>query len=173
MSDRKGVSLPDTMIPFSALTGKDRSDLEAALDTGIDWIALSFVQRPEDIAEAKKITRGRAAVMAKIEKPQAVNRLDEILDLTDALMVARGDLGVEMPLERVPGVQKQMTRAVAPRRQAGRGRDADAGIDDHRAGADARRGLRRRDRDLRGRRRHDAVGRNPPPGNIRSRRSPP
>src|SRR6516165_2529578 len=111
LSDRKGVSLPDTTIPFSALADKDRSDLDAALDTGIDWVALSFIQRPEDIAEAKKITRGRAVVMAKIEKPQAVNRLDEILDLADALTVARGDLGVEMPLERVPGVQKQMTRA--------------------------------------------------------------
>ena len=111
LSDRKGVSLPDTMIPFSALAEKDRSDLEAALDAGIDWVALSFIQRPEDIAEAKKITRGRAAVMAKIEKPQAVHRLAEILDLADALMVARGDLGVEMPLEKVPGVQKQMTRA--------------------------------------------------------------
>jgi pyruvate kinase len=111
LSDRKGVSLPDTTIPFSALAAKDRSDLEAALDTGIDWVALSFIQRPEDIAEAKKITRGRATVMAKIEKPQAVNRLDEIMDLADALMVARGDLGVEMPLEKVPGVQKQMTRA--------------------------------------------------------------
>jgi pyruvate kinase len=111
LSDRKGVSLPDSTIPFSALAAKDRSDLEAALDTGIDWIALSFIQRPEDIAEAKKITRGRAAIMAKIEKPQAVHRLDEIMDLADALMVARGDLGVEMPLEKVPGVQKQMTRA--------------------------------------------------------------
>jgi pyruvate kinase len=111
VSDRKGVSLPDTVVPFSALAPKDRSDLEAALDAGIDWVALSFIQRPEDIAEAKKITRGRAAVMAKIEKPQAVRRLDEILDLSDALMVARGDLGVEMPLEKVPGVQKQMTRA--------------------------------------------------------------
>jgi pyruvate kinase len=110
LSDRKGVSLPDSTVPFSALAAKDRSDLEAALDTGIDWIALSFIQRPEDIAEAKKITRGRAAVMAKIEKPQAVLRLAEILDLADALMVARGDLGVEMPLEKVPGVQKQMTR---------------------------------------------------------------
>ena len=110
LTARKGVSLPDTTIPFSALTPKDRSDLEAALDTGIDWVALSFIQRPEDIAEAKKITRGRAVVMAKIEKPQAVTRLDEILELSDALMVARGDLGVEMPLERVPGVQKQMTR---------------------------------------------------------------
>jgi len=111
LSDRKGVSLPDTTIPFSALADKDRSDLEAALATGIDWVALSFIQRPEDLAEAKKITRARAAVMAKIEKPQAVNRLSEIMDLADALMVARGDLGVEMPLEKVPGVQKQMTRA--------------------------------------------------------------
>ena len=117
LSDRKGVSLPDTVIPFSALTPKDRSDLEAALDTGVDWIALSFIQRPEDIAEAKKIARGRAAVMAKIEKPQAVNRLDEIVDVTDAIMVARGDLGVEMPLEKVPGIQKQLTRAA---RKAGK-----------------------------------------------------
>src|SRR5262249_46985241 len=108
LSDRTAVSVPDTTIPFSALADKDRSDLEAALETGIDWVALSFIQRPEDIAEAKKITRGRAAVMAKIEKPQAVHRLAEIIDLADALMVARGDLGVEMPLEKVPGVQKQM-----------------------------------------------------------------
>ena len=117
LSDRKGVSLPDTTIPFSALAQKDRSDLEAALDANVDWIALSFIQRPDDIAEAKKITRGRAQVMAKIEKPQAVTRLDEILDLTDALMVARGDLGVEMPLEKVPGIQKYMTRAA---RRAGK-----------------------------------------------------
>ena len=111
LSDRKGVSLPDSVLPFSALTPKDRSDLEAALDTGVDWIALSFVQRPEDIAEAKKIARGRAAVMAKIEKPQAVTRLAEILDYADSIMVARGDLGVELPLEKVPGIQKQITRA--------------------------------------------------------------
>src|SRR6476619_6445240 len=117
LSDRKGMSLPDTTIPFSALTDKDRSDLEAALETGIDWVALSFIQRPEDIAEAKKITRGRAAVMAKIEKPQAVHRLSEILDLADAVMVARGDLGGEMPLEKVTGLQKQMTRAA---RRAGK-----------------------------------------------------
>jgi pyruvate kinase len=111
LSARKGVSLPDTTIAFSALTAKDRVDLDAALDAGIDWIALSFIQRPDDIAEAKKITRGRAAVMAKIEKPQAVHRLSEIMDITDALMVARGDLGVEMPLEQVPGMQKRMTRS--------------------------------------------------------------
>src|SRR6202043_22247 len=111
ISNRKGVSLPDTVVPLAALAPKDIADLEAALEAGVDWIALSFIQRPEDIAEAKKITRGRAAVMAKIEKPQAVTRLGDILDLADALMVARGDLGVEMPLEKVPGVQKEMTRA--------------------------------------------------------------
>ncbi len=111
VSNRKGVSLPDTVVPLAALAPKDIADLEAALDAGVDWIALSFIQRPEDIAEAKKITRGRAAVMAKIEKPQAVARLSDILELADALMVARGDLGVEMPLEKVPGVQKEMTRA--------------------------------------------------------------
>jgi pyruvate kinase len=110
MSDRKGVSLPDTDLPVSAMTPKDRADLEAALVTGIDWVALSFVQRAEDVNEAKKIIRGRAAVMAKIEKPQAIDRLPEILEASDALMVARGDLGVELPLERVPGLQKQMTR---------------------------------------------------------------
>ena len=111
ISDRKGVSLPDTTIPSSALTPKDRADLDAALEVGADWIALSFVQRPEDVAEARKIARGRAGVMVKVEKPQAVARLAEIMELSDSLMVARGDLGVEMPLERVPGVQKQMTRA--------------------------------------------------------------
>ena len=117
LSARKGVSLPDTTIGFSALTEKDRTDLEACLDAGIDWVGLSFIQRPEDIAEAKKITRGRASVMAKIEKPQAVARLAEIIELSDALMVARGDLGVEMPLEAVPGIQKQITRAA---RRAGK-----------------------------------------------------
>ncbi len=110
MSDRKGVSLPDTDLPVSAMTPKDRADLEAALVTGIDWVALSFVQRAEDVNEAKKMIRGRAAVMAKIEKPQAIDRLPEILEASDALMVARGDLGVELPLERVPSLQKQMTR---------------------------------------------------------------
>jgi pyruvate kinase len=111
LSNRKGVSLPETEIPVSAMTEKDRSDLEAAVNTGIDWVALSFVQRPEDVAEVRKIARGRALVMSKIEKPQAVTRLDEIIEVSDALMVARGDLGVEMPLEKVPGLQKRITRA--------------------------------------------------------------
>ena len=110
ISNRKGVSLPDTEIPVSAMTEKDRSDLEAALNEGVDWIAVSFVQRPDDIAEVKKVARGRALVLAKIEKPQAIARLDEIIEVSDALMVARGDLGVEMPLEQVPGLQKRITR---------------------------------------------------------------
>ena len=110
MSDRKGVSLPDTDLPVSAMTPKDRADLEAALETGVDCVALSFVQRADDVIEAKKLVRGRAAVMSKIEKPQAIERLAEIMEASDALMVARGDLGVELPAERVPGLQKQMTR---------------------------------------------------------------
>jgi pyruvate kinase len=110
LSNRKGVSLPDTTIPTSAMTDKDRADLRAALEENIDWVALSFVQRPEDVAEVKAIARGRALVMAKIEKPQAVARMDEIMEVADGFMVARGDLGVEMPLERVPGIQKTLTR---------------------------------------------------------------
>ena len=109
ISNRKGVSLPDTDIPVSAMTEKDRSDLDAALNEGVDWIAVSFVQRADDIAEVKKVVRGRALVLAKIEKPQAIQRLDEITEIADALMVARGDLGVEMPAEKVPGLQKRMT----------------------------------------------------------------
>jgi len=117
ISDRKGVSLPDTDLPVGALTEKDRADLDAVLAEGVDWIALSFIQRPEDLAEARKIARGRALILSKIEKPQAVLRLAEIIELSDALMVARGDLGVEMPLEAVPGIQKQITRAA---RRAGK-----------------------------------------------------
>lgn len=117
ISDKKGVSLPDTELPVGALTEKDRADLDAAIEAGVDWIALSFIQRPEDLAEARKLARGRAHLMSKIEKPQAVTRLAEIIELSDALMVARGDLGVEMPLEAVPGIQKQITRAA---RRAGK-----------------------------------------------------
>ena len=110
ISNKKGVSLPDTTLPTSAMTPKDRADLDAALEENIDWIALSFVQRPEDVVEVKRIAGSRASIMAKIEKPQAIARLEEILAVSDALMVARGDLGVEMPLERVPGLQKSITR---------------------------------------------------------------
>jgi len=111
LSDRKGVSVPDSTIKTGALTTKDRADLDAALEANVDWIALSFVQRPDDVAEVRKIAAGRAGIMSKIEKPQAVQRLAEIIEISDALMVARGDLGVEMPLEQVPGIQKQITRA--------------------------------------------------------------
>ncbi len=111
VSNRKGVSLPDTEIPITSMTPKDRSDLEAALKEGVDWVAISFVQRPEDVIEVKKLTQGRALVMAKIEKPQAISRLEEVIEVSDALMVARGDLGVEVPLEKVPGLQKRINRS--------------------------------------------------------------
>ncbi len=112
ISDRKGISLPDTLLGVGVLTDKDRSDLAAVLATDeVDWVALSFVQRPEDLAEVRKIAGNRVGLMSKIEKPQAIERIEEIIELSDALMVARGDLGVEMPLEAVPGIQKQLTRA--------------------------------------------------------------
>ncbi|MFN4011979.1 MAG: pyruvate kinase [Pannonibacter sp.] len=117
LSDKKGVSVPDSEIALSAMTEKDHKDILAVLDANVDWVALSFVQRPDDIAEVRKIVRGRAGILAKIEKPQAIDRLAEIIELSDALMVARGDLGVEMPLEQVPGLQKRITRAA---RRAGK-----------------------------------------------------
>jgi pyruvate kinase len=110
LSDKKGVSLPDTLLAVGALTEKDHADLLKALEVEADWIALSFVQRPEDIIEVRKVVQGRAGVMAKIEKPQAVERLEEIIKLCDAFMIARGDLGVELPIEQVPGLQKRMIR---------------------------------------------------------------
>ncbi|MEM1317818.1 MAG: pyruvate kinase, partial [Pseudomonadota bacterium] len=110
LADKKGVNVPDSEIDAGVLTEKDRKDLEAALQEEIDWIALSFIQRPEDLAEPRKIVGRKAGILCKIEKPQAVQRLDEIIDLADAIMVARGDLGVEMPLELVPSIQKKMIR---------------------------------------------------------------
>lgn len=117
LSARKGVNLPDTVVPLPALTEKDRADLEAACVDGVDWIALSFVQRTEDVAETRKLVRGRAGVLAKIEKPSALTDLDDIIPLCDAIMIARGDLGVELPVETVPGWQKRITRAA---RKAGK-----------------------------------------------------
>ena len=117
LSDRKGVNLPDSELESGALTEKDRRDLTALLEAEVDWVAMSFIQRPEDLAEARKIARGRVGLMAKIEKPQAVERLDRIIELADAIMVARGDLGVELPLPTVPAIQKQMTRKA---REAGK-----------------------------------------------------
>ncbi|MEX0860688.1 MAG: pyruvate kinase, partial [Cucumibacter sp.] len=110
LDNRKGISLPDTLLELGAMTDKDRADLEAALATGVDWIALSFVQRPEDVIEVRQIVDGQAGVLAKIEKPQAVEQLEAIMQNSDAIMIARGDLGVEMPLENVPGLQKRMIR---------------------------------------------------------------
>lgn len=117
VSDRKGVNVPDAVLPLPALTDKDRRDLDFALDQGVDWIALSFVQRPDDVAEARRLIAGRAALMAKIEKPRALDRLGEILELCDGLMVARGDLGVELPPQKVPRVQKEI---VEEAREAGK-----------------------------------------------------
>ncbi|KAJ8134517.1 hypothetical protein OY671_012270, partial [Metschnikowia pulcherrima] len=103
ISDKKGVSSPDTTSGVGASTEKDRRDLDAVSQEEVDWVASSFIQRPEDLAEVRKISRGRVASLSKIEKPQAVTRLAEIIELSDASMVARGDLGVEMPSESVPG----------------------------------------------------------------------
>ena len=111
LSDRKGVNVPDVVLPIPALTAKDRIDLEFALQAGVDYIGLSFVQRPEDVIEAKEIAAGRAWIMVKMEKPQALDNLDEIIRLSDAVMVARGDLGVELPPEEVPLAQKRIVRA--------------------------------------------------------------
>ena len=111
LSDHKGVNVPSAMLELSPLTDKDRRDLEFGLQLGVDWIALSFVQRPEDVAEARRLIEGRAAILVKIEKPSAIDRLNEIIDLADAVMVARGDLGVEVPAEDVPVLQKQIIHA--------------------------------------------------------------
>ncbi len=110
LSNHKGINIPGAILPMSALTEKDRRDLQFALNIGVDWIALSFVQRPEDVAEARALVVGRAGVLAKLEKPLAIEHLKQIVELADAIMVARGDLGVEAPPEDVPGLQKKIIR---------------------------------------------------------------
>ncbi len=117
LSDRKGVNVPDVVLPIPALTAKDREDLAFVLDQGVEYIGLSFVQRPEDVAEAKEIAAGRAWIMVKLEKPQAIENLAAIVKLADCVMVARGDLGVECPPEEVPLIQKRIVRTA---RAAGR-----------------------------------------------------
>ncbi|WP_255696799.1 pyruvate kinase [Sandaracinobacteroides sayramensis] len=117
LSNNKGLNVPDAVVPLPALTAKDRHDLSLALEAGVDWVALSFVQRADDVAEAKKLIGGRALLMAKIEKPAAMDDLEAIVELADAIMVARGDLGVELPPQEVPGAQKRM---VAAARRAGK-----------------------------------------------------
>ncbi|KQT32343.1 pyruvate kinase [Sphingomonas sp. Leaf412] len=117
LSDHKGLNVPDVVVPMAAMTDKDRSDLAFATDQGVDWIALSFVQRPEDLWEARKLIGGKAALLAKIEKPAAIERLEEIVEACDGVMVARGDLGVELPPQSVPPLQK---RIVETSRRLGR-----------------------------------------------------
>lgn len=111
ISNRKGVNVPDVVLPLAALTEKDRRDLEFVCELGIDWLALSFVQRAADVAEARELAAGRAAVLAKIEKPAAVAAFEEILNAADGIMVARGDLGVELPVQNLPPIQKRLVRA--------------------------------------------------------------
>lgn len=110
ISNRKGVNVPDVVLPVPALSNKDRVDLEFACEMGVDWLALSFVQRPEDVIEARGLARGRAAILSKIEKPAAVKAYDAILQVSDGIMVARGDLGVELPVTSVPPIQKRLVR---------------------------------------------------------------
>ncbi|WP_313135188.1 pyruvate kinase [Paracoccus jeotgali] len=110
ISDRKGVNVPDVVLPLAALSGKDRDDLEFACELGVDWLALSFVQRAADVTEARELARGRAAILSKIEKPAAVRAFAEILAASDGIMVARGDLGVELPVQSVPPIQKRLVR---------------------------------------------------------------
>jgi pyruvate kinase len=117
ISNHKGVNVPGVVLPISSLTEKDRKDMQFGLDHGVDWCALSFIQRPEDLAEARRLIAGRAPILTKLEKPAAIDRLDEIIELSDAVMVARGDLGVEMPPEDVPVLQRRILRAC---RQAGK-----------------------------------------------------
>src|SRR4029079_13008955 len=114
VSNNKGVNVPDVVVPIPALTDKDKSDLQFALEQGADWIALSSVQRPEDVAEARALIGERAALMAKIEKPAALDRLIDIIALADGVMVARGDLGVELPPEDVPPLQNRIVRSATP-----------------------------------------------------------
>ena len=111
ISNRKGVNVPDVVLPLAALSDKDRSDMEFACQLGVDWLALSFVQRPEDVTEARELARGRAAILSKIEKPAAVEAFADILAVSDGIMVARGDLGVELPVHSVPPIQKRLVRA--------------------------------------------------------------
>ncbi|MEM9341993.1 MAG: pyruvate kinase [Pseudomonadota bacterium] len=110
ISNRKGVNVPDVVLGLAALTEKDRADLEFACELGVDWLALSFVQRPQDVWDARELANGRAAIMVKIEKPSAVETFDEILKVADGCMVARGDLGVELPVQNVPPIQKRLVR---------------------------------------------------------------
>ena len=118
ISDKKGVNIPDVVLPVGALSKKDKLDLEFVCTLGVDWLALSFVQRPADVKEARQLAQGRVAILSKIEKPVAVSKFEEILDVSDGIMIARGDLGVELPVEAVPPIQKRLVRQCRARGKA-------------------------------------------------------
>ena len=160
--NNKGLNLPGVAVSVPALSDKDASDLRFALRTGVDIVALSFVRTADDVEDVREIMREEGVtvpVIAKIEKPQAVENLDEIVEAFDGIMVARGDLGVELPLEQVPLVQKRAVEVARAQRQAGHRRHPGARVDDRPPAPHPRRGLRRRQRRARRRRRGDALGR--------------
>ena len=150
IGEHKGINAPGVQLPASAITPKDVDDLAFGLSLGVDLVALSFVQTAADLRTGAsadgRCGQGDVPLVAKLERPQAIERLDEILDACDAVMVARGDLGLEMPLERVPRVQKEITRQARRQRDSGHRGDAGARVDDGRGAADAGRGQRRRKR---------------------------
>ncbi len=162
VSNNKGINLPGVAVSVPALSEKDEQDLRWGLQAGADLIALSFVRDAADITRVHEIMaeEGRKIpVIAKIEKPQAVDNLEEIVDAFDGIMVARGDLAVELPLEAVPIVQKEAVELLPPHGEAGHRRDADARVDDALSGAHPCRGIRRRQRRPRRHRRGHALGR--------------
>ncbi len=110
ISGKKGINVPDAVLPLAALSQKDLADLEFTCNLGVDWLALSFVQQSQDVEVARFLARDRALIMTKIEKPAALERFSEILEVSDGIMVARGDLGVELPLHTVPPIQKRLVR---------------------------------------------------------------
>jgi pyruvate kinase len=117
ISNHKGVNVPGVVLPLSPFTEKDKQDLAFGLEVGVDWVAASFIQRREDLVELRSMVEGRAGIMSKLEKPAAIEHLEHIIELSDGVMVARGDLGVELPPEQVPSIQKKIVRAC---REAGK-----------------------------------------------------
>ena len=173
LASRKGISLPDTVLPVGPLTDKDKADLDYALRLGVDWVALSFVQRGDDVKLARQIIGQAAAIMSKIEKPAAIADLDAVIAHSDGLMVARGDLGRgDAGRARADPAEADHQQG-ARRRQAGGGRHADAGEHDQLARADPSRGVRCGHRRVRRRRCHHDRRRSRPSASIRSRRSAP
>ncbi len=162
LGENKGINLPGIPVRVPSLTDKDSLDLEFALNNGVDAIAVSFVRTAEDVRLVRNRVSaygGETWIIAKLEKPQAIEHLDSILQAADGIMVARGDLGVEVPPEKVPAIQKHIIRRAAEYPQTGDHGDADAGVDDRKPAAHARRGFRRGQCGLRRYRRGDALWR--------------